>query len=251
MKACFQKRNFTINKCNCSIGRTDSSKRWTSMACNSDRANVNKATMADRRSSMGDCKSTAPNYDEPPYSRLFIIGSKQLAEEDFRGAFSKFGEIEEIWVVKDRQTGERKGETFFLFVFFSTRSLRQASPTSSTRGPRTPRGPWKRWTGRWSGIKTDTLRLWSPAGGCSIHMGAPWASNSGPVLFPVGIRDPRGMLMKRRRSCGFSLSYPNRWLTPNCTIPSSSTVISIMQLLYVIRRRRRVKDLHTLNITSE
>lgn len=70
-------------------------------------------TMADRRSSLGDYKSSNTNYDDPPYSRLFIVGSKQLTEDDFRGAFSKFGEIEEIWVVKDRQTGERKGEFLF------------------------------------------------------------------------------------------------------------------------------------------
>lgn len=65
--------------------------------------------MADRRSSLGDSKSVNSNYDDPPYSRLFIIGSKQLTEEDFRDAFQRFGEIEELWVVKDRQTGERKG----------------------------------------------------------------------------------------------------------------------------------------------
>lgn len=70
--------------------------------------------MADRRSSLGDYKST--NYDDPPYSRLFIVGSKQLSEDDFRGAFSKFGEIEEVWVVKDRHTGERKGRFVFVFI---------------------------------------------------------------------------------------------------------------------------------------
>lgn len=68
--------------------------------------------MADRRSSFGDYKSSNTNYDDPPYSRLFIVGSRQLTEDDFRSAFSRFGEIEEIWVVKDRQTGERKGNCF-------------------------------------------------------------------------------------------------------------------------------------------
>ena len=38
------------------------------------------------------------------------MGTKQLTEDDFREAFSKYGDIEEIWVVKDRQTGERKGK---------------------------------------------------------------------------------------------------------------------------------------------
>lgn len=73
----------------------------------------------DRRSSFGDSisKSSGTNYDDPPYSRLFIVGSKQLTEDDFRIAFSRFGEIEEIWVVKDRQTGERKGDLFEGFFF--------------------------------------------------------------------------------------------------------------------------------------
>lgn len=74
--------------------------------------------MADRRSSFGDYRGFGTNSEDPPYSRLFIVGSKQLTEDDFRNAFSKFGEIEEIWVVKDRQTGERKG---MLFSAFSAR----------------------------------------------------------------------------------------------------------------------------------
>lgn len=67
------------------------------------------ADRGDRRSSHGDNKSYNSSSDEPPNSRLFIIGSKQLTEDDFRSAFAVFGNIEEIWVVKDRQTGERKG----------------------------------------------------------------------------------------------------------------------------------------------
>lgn len=70
--------------------------------------------MADRsdrkfRSRDSDSFSSRSAMDEPPNSRLFIVCSKQLTEDDFRAAFSKFGEIEEIWVVKDRTTGERKG----------------------------------------------------------------------------------------------------------------------------------------------
>lgn len=54
--------------------------------------------------------------DDPPNSRLFIVSNKTLTEDDFREAFAKFGNIEEIWVVKDRQTGERKGnDTIFFF----------------------------------------------------------------------------------------------------------------------------------------
>lgn len=62
----------------------------------------------DRRSS-GMGFSSNSSSDDPPNSRLFIIGSKLLTEEDFRNAFEEFGTIEEIKVVKDRQTQENKG----------------------------------------------------------------------------------------------------------------------------------------------
>lgn len=68
--------------------------------------------MAERsrfRSRDSDSFSSRSGMDEPPNSRLFIVCSKQLTEEDFKEAFSRFGDIEEIWVVKDRTSGERKG----------------------------------------------------------------------------------------------------------------------------------------------
>lgn len=40
---------------------------------------------------------------------LFIICNKQNTEEDFREAFQKFGKIEEIYTIKDRNTGDSKG----------------------------------------------------------------------------------------------------------------------------------------------
>lgn len=51
------------------------------------------------------------NFDskEAPHSRLFIIGPKHLGEDDFRKAFDSFGKIEDIFVVKDRVTGDNKG----------------------------------------------------------------------------------------------------------------------------------------------
>ncbi|CAH0557179.1 unnamed protein product [Brassicogethes aeneus] len=66
---------------------------------------------------MGDKRSYPhSSTDEPPNSRLFVIGSKMLKEEDFRSAFGVFGTIEEIWVVKDRSTGENKGVTYIKFA---------------------------------------------------------------------------------------------------------------------------------------
>jgi RNA recognition motif-containing protein len=51
-----------------------------------------------------------PKLDEPPNSRLFIVCNKTITEEEFRTAFEKYGTIEEIWVVRDRNSGEPKGE---------------------------------------------------------------------------------------------------------------------------------------------
>ena len=65
--------------------------------------------------------------DDPPSSRLFVICHKSLEEDDLRKAFEKFGKIEDIWVVKDRITGENKGnsscleeinKTLFYFLIF-------------------------------------------------------------------------------------------------------------------------------------
>ncbi|XP_014209709.1 RNA-binding protein 45 [Copidosoma floridanum] len=53
--------------------------------------------------------------DDPPNSRLFVICHKSFEEENLRKAFEKFGKIEDIWVVKDRSTGENKGVTYIKF----------------------------------------------------------------------------------------------------------------------------------------
>lgn len=53
--------------------------------------------------------------DDPPMSRLFIICSKSHTEEEFREAFKEFGNIEDIWVVKDKHTQENKGIAYIKF----------------------------------------------------------------------------------------------------------------------------------------
>lgn len=77
-----------------------------------------KYNMADRRSggssrnNFNDEKSPA---DIPPMSRLFIICSKTVTDDILREHFEKFGEIEEIWIVKDRQSGDAKGVAYIKF----------------------------------------------------------------------------------------------------------------------------------------
>lgn len=65
------------------------------------------------------------SYEDPPHCRLFIIGPKNLSEDDFRKAFQDFGQIEEIWSVKDRATGEKKGSIKRDFEWINTPALRK------------------------------------------------------------------------------------------------------------------------------
>ncbi|XP_013781280.1 RNA-binding protein 45-like [Limulus polyphemus] len=59
----------------------------------------------------------------PPHSRLFILCDKQTTEEEIREAFEKFGNIEDIWVVKDRATNKPKGVTYVRFSKTSEAAL--------------------------------------------------------------------------------------------------------------------------------
>lgn len=57
-------------------------------------------------------KPSAGNLDDPPNSRLFVVLSRTATEEQIRERFSAFGDIQDIWVVKDRHTKESKGIAF-------------------------------------------------------------------------------------------------------------------------------------------
>ncbi|CAH2257662.1 jg13056 [Pararge aegeria aegeria] len=52
----------------------------------------------------------------PPYSRLFVVCSKQLKEDDLRGRFEPFGDIEDLYIPKDRNTGESKGVAYVKYA---------------------------------------------------------------------------------------------------------------------------------------
>ena len=45
----------------------------------------------------------------PANSRLFILCSRHCTEDMFQKEFSQFGNIEDVWVVKDKRTNENKG----------------------------------------------------------------------------------------------------------------------------------------------
>lgn len=56
--------------------------------------------------------------DDPPYSRLFVVYNRKdpVSEQDIRDDFGQFGEIQDIFIVKDKSNGDPKGELTFLTI---------------------------------------------------------------------------------------------------------------------------------------
>ncbi|XP_031415040.1 RNA-binding protein 45 isoform X2 [Clupea harengus] len=65
---------------------------------------------------MEDNTRPSSYLDDPPNSRLFLVTSKCITEDNIRDHFSAFGEIQDIWLVKDKQTKESKGVAFVKFA---------------------------------------------------------------------------------------------------------------------------------------
>ncbi|KAG7228391.1 hypothetical protein INR49_007563 [Caranx melampygus] len=61
-------------------------------------------------------KQPTENLDDPPNSRLFVVTSRSITEDELREAFSVFGDIQGVWVVKDKQTKESKGICYVKFA---------------------------------------------------------------------------------------------------------------------------------------
>jgi len=53
--------------------------------------------------------------DKAPFSRLFVVCGKQHTSDDLREAFRDYGSIEDIWVVKDRNTKENRGIAYIQY----------------------------------------------------------------------------------------------------------------------------------------
>eukprot|EP00064_Thunnus_orientalis_P014530 superscaffoldBa00002537_g14576 len=60
-------------------------------------------------------KQGTENLDDPPNSRLFVVTSRSITEDELRDSFSVFGDIQGVWVVKDKQTKESKGICYVKF----------------------------------------------------------------------------------------------------------------------------------------
>ncbi|KAF7651474.1 hypothetical protein LDENG_00110250 [Lucifuga dentata] len=60
-------------------------------------------------------KQVTENLDDPPNSRLFVVTSRSITEDALREGFSVFGEVQGVWVVKDKHTKESKGIAYVKF----------------------------------------------------------------------------------------------------------------------------------------
>lgn len=61
-------------------------------------------------------KPTAENVDDPPNSRLFVVTSRSITEDEVQESFSVFGDVQGVTVIKDRQTKESKGICYVKFA---------------------------------------------------------------------------------------------------------------------------------------
>ncbi|XP_076017937.1 RNA-binding protein 45 isoform X2 [Genypterus blacodes] len=61
-------------------------------------------------------KQVPENLDEPPNSRLFVVTSRSVTEDVLRDSFAVFGDVQGVWVVKDKQTKESKGICYVKFA---------------------------------------------------------------------------------------------------------------------------------------
>lgn len=63
------------------------------------------------------------NHDTPLFSRVFVVCSKSMKEEEIMTAFSAYGTVEDVWMVKDRMTKENKGICYVKYDKASSAAL--------------------------------------------------------------------------------------------------------------------------------
>ena len=63
------------------------------------------------------------NTDHPPFSRVFVVCSRGHKEDEIHAAFQPFGQIEDVWMVKDRMTKENKGICYVKYDKASSAAL--------------------------------------------------------------------------------------------------------------------------------
>lgn len=74
--------------------------------------------MSERRDSdRGRGRNSSGNnkLDTPKNSRLFVVASKNHTDDILREHFNQFEGLEDVWLVTDRRTGEKKGVAYVKF----------------------------------------------------------------------------------------------------------------------------------------
>ncbi|KAM9189615.1 RNA-binding protein 45 isoform 3-T3 [Mergus octosetaceus] len=64
----------------------------------------------------GGFRLSAECLDEPPNSRVFVVLGKDTGEALIRERFSPFGDIQNIWLLRDKRTNESRGIAFIKFA---------------------------------------------------------------------------------------------------------------------------------------
>lgn len=59
---------------------------------------------------------SAECLDEPPNSRVFVVLGKDTGEALIRERFAPFGDIQNIWLLRDKRTNESRGIAFIKFA---------------------------------------------------------------------------------------------------------------------------------------
>ncbi|XP_025948237.2 RNA-binding protein 45 isoform X1 [Dromaius novaehollandiae] len=64
----------------------------------------------------GGFRLSAECLDEPPNSRVFVVLGKDTGEALLRDRFAPFGDIQNIWLLRDKRTNESRGIAFIKFA---------------------------------------------------------------------------------------------------------------------------------------
>ena len=80
-------------------------------------------TISTGSSGSGESQRSSTNSEIPPFSRVFVVCSRSHKEDDIRVSFQNFGNVEDVWMVKDRMTKENKGICYVKFDKASSAAL--------------------------------------------------------------------------------------------------------------------------------
>lgn len=150
----------------------------------------------------GGFRPGVDSLDEPPNSRIFLVISKYTPESVLRERFSPFGEIQDIWVVRDKHTKESKGIAFVKFARSSQACRAMEEMHGQCLSPNDTKpikvlvpglGSPRKWVGvvppapeavsAWG--RSNTSAPWS-------GLGSTWSSGGGRMAFATGVRGSGG-----------------------------------------------------------